>query len=217
VTTAGYFIHQHPTGTNFERSPYYWWWEYLRRATDYGPHHRLYSDFGDLGNDFYVWWGERAAYLFAERSMSRMFVKSATNEEVPHDCVVMVVPALHPSVTVDVLVKKFRIAVKPHLGRGESTARYPVNGKPQVHGLKTTLAFYDLRLAEPHLTLYELGERITKDRELRFGSDHIIRSRDSKAVRTDKKNHMAAAVSRYIRHAKGYIKNVADGVFPQKN
>lgn len=216
MTAPRFFIYQHPTKAKFDHSPYYWWWEYVRRVPDYGLRHRLYGDFGDLGDEFYPWWREHGADLFAEQHMTPMRVQSDIEGEVPADSILLVVPALHPSMTVDVLVRRFRKAVKPYLGRGESTARYPIYGKPEVSGLKTTLAFYDLRIAEPSLTLYQIGERIHKDRSIHFVTDQVIAKGDSDGEVTDKKNVMAATVSRYIRHARGYIKNVADGVFPKK-
>ena len=61
-----------------KRSPYYWWWAYLKRNHDYldccasggkGRLADLYKDFGDVRDyDFKAWWsqGSRAIRLFAE-------------------------------------------------------------------------------------------------------------------------------------------------------
>ena len=50
-----------------QRSPYYWWWAYLRRNQDYldccandgqGALAQLYADFGDVrSDDCRSWWG----------------------------------------------------------------------------------------------------------------------------------------------------------------
>jgi hypothetical protein len=52
---------------NLEKSPYYWWWAYLRRNKQYldccnkdgkGALAKLYMDFGDVrSDDFRAWWG----------------------------------------------------------------------------------------------------------------------------------------------------------------
>ena len=66
--------HQH-------RSPYYWWWAYLRRNSDYlaccerggmGEMAELYRDFGDVRqDDFHGWWTAdgRGAGLFGEQQL----------------------------------------------------------------------------------------------------------------------------------------------------
>ena len=68
-----------------ERSPYYWWWAYLRRSEAYikccekggkGPLSKLYTDFGDVReDDFRKWWttGDHGAELFAEQRQAVKF------------------------------------------------------------------------------------------------------------------------------------------------
>ena len=68
-----------------QRSPYFWYWQYLRRNADYiacckkggkGKLAALYADFGDIREDnFHKWWTEnqRGATLFAEQPLTVKF------------------------------------------------------------------------------------------------------------------------------------------------
>jgi hypothetical protein len=74
-----------PSPIDLWRSPYYWWWMYLKLNKHYeetcqrkgqGPCAELYKDFGDVrpdGDDaFFAWWGERGELrgrLFQERTV----------------------------------------------------------------------------------------------------------------------------------------------------
>ena len=72
-----------PRQADQQRSPFYWWWRYLRKNSAYlkccdaggrGSLSRLYADFGDVrDDDFWQWWSTkmsngqtRGEYLFAK-------------------------------------------------------------------------------------------------------------------------------------------------------
>lgn len=66
-----------------ERSLYKWWWEFLRESEEYppkgsgkrNPHMaKLYSAFGELGDDFRTWWAVRGRYAFCEPTGSSVDV-----------------------------------------------------------------------------------------------------------------------------------------------
>jgi len=65
-----------------ERSLYKWWWEFLRESQEYPPTGKkknpriakLYSVFGDLGDDFKAWWAAKGRYAFCEPAGSSIGV-----------------------------------------------------------------------------------------------------------------------------------------------
>jgi hypothetical protein len=71
--------------SQYERSPYYWWFEYLRRNADYikcceangkTKLSKLYEDFGDVRDiEFRVWWTkeQKGTQLFGEKKFGIKF------------------------------------------------------------------------------------------------------------------------------------------------
>jgi len=210
------------------RSPYYWWWQYLRRSNDYrqcceaggtGELAELFADFGDVRDgDFKAWWQSRGQYLFCEPAApTRMRVVENRAELVDSDFVAALVLVLPLSMSKRYLRARFgELLKKEHPAkRGAvsikwSKAPYPLLAKTPVRTLAKTLRVYDLRESEPTLSLYQIGEW------LKLSPTLILSARDSPAQATDKKRMMGIIVSRYLRHAKAYIANVAKGQFPKK-
>ena len=71
-----------------------------------------------------------------------------------------------------------------------------------------TLEVYDFWLANSDMKLWEIGNSIPK-----FMLAHRIRPTDPNSEIKDKKNILAATVSRYVRKAKGYVASTGDGRF----
>ena len=220
-----------------QRSPYYWWWEFLRRNEAYlacceaggtGKLASLYADMGDVRHDtFKEWWtkGERGAKLFGEPVLP----VSLTELKSPADWLpdwnkdqIMVV-------AVPLEVSKRRLAgyfasllKKRHKGeRGRkslsdpatSAAKYPLERNVSVRTLQIQLAVYDAVMASrgvgPKRTLAEIGEA------LKLVPSAMPKSSDSQSERSDKRNVMAAVVSRYFRQAQAIVANTAKGKFPK--
>lgn len=217
-----------PTVKRLESSPYYWWWQYLRRSQDYkrccaqrgrGALSKLYAEFGDVhSSDFADWWLERGRGLFSEPlTFTRTRVASSAEELRAEDfksALVVVIP-LH--YTKRMARKRFgELLRRHHPGRRSRTdlkksrAKYPLWTEPNVRALKKTLSVYDLRFSEPDLSLYEIGER------LHLQDEYVHTPGDTQYDVRYKRRLLGIVVSRYLRHAEAYIKNVAKGHFPRK-
>lgn len=206
---------------------YFWWWQYLRRNKDYlkccdregaGPLSKLYKDFGDVRtDDFRKWWmdGGRGAHLFAEPqaedSIRVLEIGQAALD--PSEAFTVSIPLYLPKKTI---LRRFKELLDDrHQGkRGHqlakrSKARYQVKGQPNVPAIKQALEVYDFKKSNPTLKLWEIGNSIPK---LQMGNK--ISAGDTASVIADKKNILAATVSRYLRRSKITIQNVARGEFP---
>ena len=224
-----------------QRSPYYWWWAYLRRNEEYiaccaaggkGKLKQLYKDFGDVrGEDFAAWWGgslQRGRLLFAEQANTKLMVEItdyAQWEELEKTGE-FVFLAFNLNLGKRKLQKKFSDLLeikhrgrrgRPSLGSGVSTAKYPLYRNYSQHNLRTMLEVYDAWLANQQLpkgekkTLWEIGE------SLRLVPTAMTRKSDTPAERTNKRNVMSMAVSRYATKAKRIIANTAKGQFPNSS
>ncbi len=206
---------------------YFWWWQYLRRNKDYlkccdrggaGPLSKLYKDFGDVRtDDFRKWWmdGGRGAHLFAEPqaedSIRVLEIGQAALD--PSEAFTVSIPLYLPKKTI---LRRFKELLDDrHQGkRGHqlakrSKARYRVKGQPNVPAMKQALEIYDFKKSNPTLKLWEIGNSIPK---LQMGNK--ISAGDTASVIADKRNVLAATVSRYLRRAEKSIKNTVIGTFP---
>ena len=221
-----------------QRSPYYWWWAYLRRNDDYlkccarggtGKLARLYKDFGDVrDDDFAAWWGgsvQRGSYLFAEQLSTDLMVevKDWAHFSEIKEAGNFVLLAFNLDIGRRKLQKKLADFLEKHhtgrrgrvaLGRVKSTARYPLYRNYSQHNLRVMLETYDAWYVNQQLpkserlTLWEIGESI------KLVPSAMTRKSDTQAERTNKRNVMTMAVSRYVRQAKRIIANTAKGQFP---
>lgn len=222
------------TGIWWEDSPYYLWWEYLRRHDGYrrtcarggrGAYSRLYQDFGDVHSaSFKEWWTQdgRGARLFAEPP-APVRVMALTDEEAlniiqagrDERTLFVAIPLDYQRRTI---TKALRQILEAHQGRkrGEkrvarSRALYPLAHAPDAQALKTTLRCYDLRVANPAMPLWEIAQivgvsaRLTPS-ELSGKGGHVA----------DKKASMTAGVSRKLKHANSLIESVGKGIFPAR-
>lgn len=239
-----YFLSKHPTfGTKNnrknigfqKRSPYYWWWQYLRRNKDYlsccerggkGKYAKLYKDFGDVrDDDFRKWWmdGQRGANLFSEQPsitvLKELKEKTEWLDTWSKDEVLVVAVPL--SQNKRDLQKYFaRLLKKRHTakrGRVEGvfkngSAEYKLSRNFTVQSLETALLVYDKyeELKELHgkTKLWEVGV------SLGIPPTAMPEAEDTKKTTFDKRNQMAATISRYLKQAKTSIANSGLGIFP---
>ena len=231
------FFHQHPTfgtakrtksSSHWEKSIYYWWFEYLRRNEGYkktctqgglGQFSELYKDFGDIHSlDFKTWWGDqdRGAELFAEPKSERLVEKVTTkllDSEIENSELLIVKFPLNLSKRylkqqLNKLLDKHHKGKRGHRYAKKSKAKYVVTGQPNIAALRLMLQIHDYRHANPDLTLWE----IARDLKL-FRRENMPLDSDTPKIRSDKKNTMAATVSRYLRKSSILIANVALGKF----
>jgi len=211
---------------------YYWWWEYLRRNAAYkrcceqngkGRLAELYKDFGDVHSvDFKIWWneGNRGGQLFAEKPENLVlgeltYEKTMQLEKWNADDVMVVIVPLTQSKRH--LAKRFNTLLKNrHSGeRGKrllkkSSATYKVTGQFKIDSLRTSLAAYDMRLAEPKKPLWQIaiaaGLADTVQKELK-GQKEV--------ADFDQRNSLNVAAVRAINRAKAMIEATATGGFPK--
>lgn len=209
-------------------SVYYWWFEFLRRNEDYrrccqnggrGKLAGLYKDFGDVFTvEFYEWfftqgYGPR---LFAEPPpivrLDELESPKDWNKNWKRDEVmIVVVPLKHPKRRIHRWFS--RVLDERHEGRAGHTVTvpqcaYPVTQKYTTLSLEQTLAVYDYALANPSLKLHEIGKN------LRLVRNAMPATGDSIERLAKKRNAMGSTVSRYLKKARTYIRNTANGKFP---
>lgn len=232
-----HFPYQHPTfgtaknpktSSHWKVSVYYWWFEYLKRNSDYqttcknngkGKCSKLFEDFGDvLSLSFKEWWsdGERGATLFADPPTPTIRVIDLQGVEQVHvqkeDVLLLQVPLNLP---INYLVRNFRDVIsKRHSGRRgkrhsqTSAAKFQATGKIDVAFLEIALMVWDEKNANPKKPLWQIAQ------EVGIAGSHKIAAGDSPAVITDKKNILAATASRYYRKANKMIQRTGEGRFP---
>ena len=240
ATVLRHFVFKHPLfkkqktafGIVFTESVYFLWWEFLRRHEGYrktcesggiGKFSDLYRDFGDVFSvDFKKWWSEndRGAHLFAEPPIP-LTVTVVTPEEVaelpPEAAQGLLLVAVPLRLSKNDIKKRINkiLKAKHHRTRGQrlfkdSRALYPVDSSVNIHAMKLILATYDLRMANPNMTLWQIGH------ELKLGT--VLTAQELAAgnqrQNRDKKNRLAAAASRKLKQAKKVIDGVGRGKFP---
>jgi hypothetical protein len=219
-----------------QRSPYYWWWAYLRRNIDYldccenGGNGRLawlYADFGDVrSDDFRTWWGgktNRGAELFAEKRLDFAVLKLEEPddwiEELKTENVLVV--AFNKDLGRRQLQSRFAALLqkevaskrgRPVMGSGISTARYPLHRNFTVHNLKTMLAVYDAWHQNQQQPRSQQRAQWQLGNDIKLVQNAISKDKDIDA--TNKRAIMTAAFGRSLAAAKRIITNTANGQFP---
>lgn len=224
-----------------ERSPYYWWWQYLRRNANYiaccerggkGKLAKLYADFGDVRDDnFHRWWTEdkRGVALFAEQPLSVKFVElTQTSDWQSHwSSEQVMVVAVPLTMSKRALKGAFaKLLDKRHKGnksgrpslaklKAVSTARYTLEHNYTINGLMNALAAYDLWLENQSKPKAEQLTLWELGKALKINKE-AIKDAESKhtADRLIGRNVLAATVSRYVKQAKSMIENTGEGKFP---
>ena len=245
--TTTHFLAQHPlfgrankrlSDTYQKRSPYYWWWAYLRRNEAYlqycadggtGALAALYADFGDVRDpDFHKWWttGQRGADLFGERRLEAKFQELPSPEHwssswSPDDVMVVVVPLRESNRGLKGKFAKLldsrlqRNRGRPVLSETNQTSRYRLARNFTVQNLERALEAFDLWTVNKALpkaeqkSLWEIGVEMRFNRE----ASRQAQSKTS-AERLLGRNMLGAHVRRYVSQAQKVIKNTERGVFP---
>jgi len=224
-----------------QRSPYYWYWAYLRRNADYldccendgkGQFEALYADFGDIREDnFHKWWSEnqRGEALFSEQPLSVKFGELATSNEwqIHWDSKDVMVVAIPLTMSKRSLKGEFaKLLDSRHTGnksgrpslaklKDVSTAKYKLERNYTIRNLQTALAVFDYwteNKTQSEAHKLKLWE-IGKKFNINLTA---IKDAQSKmmADRMVGRNVLAVTVSRYIKQAKAMIENAAKAKFP---
>jgi len=217
----------------WQRSVYYWWWEYLRRNQAYrlvcekggrvtnGILRRLYADFGNVHDvSFYEWWseGRRGAELFANPRHHATVEVLQSGSVVSSDerLITISMPLTLPKRFLKKKVDSILEAVHPSR-RGvqyakQSQAKYRYRAQPNVASLRSTLAVYDAIMLSRSEAMKTPYWKIAVDLNL-AASSHPLDG-DSASVLTAKKVVLSATVGRMYKRALKMIDNAGKGVFP---
>jgi len=223
-----------PTGYQ-KRSPYYWWWQFLRRNQEYleccerdgkGKYAELYKDFGDVrDDDFHKWWtkDERGPNLFAENygamKLTELEDKSQWQDSWSEDEVMILAVPLTSSKRY--LQSRFAKLLKerhtsergrPTKQSIKSNAKYKLAINYTIHNLENTLNVYDefmkYKGQKPKVTLWQIGENLT------LIPDAMTSPKLMPKENADRRNWMGSSVKRYLSSAELIIENVVLGKFP---
>jgi hypothetical protein len=217
-------------GVWWENSVYYLWWEFLRRHDGYkrtcenggkGEYAKLYADFGNVHHvSFKEWWIKRdhGARLFAEpllpNSLSTINAEQVESIQAAMTSGAAIVVVVPLALRKRFILRRFNEILSKHHTRRrgqrtfrESRALYPIASQFNVHGLKTTLAAYDLRNSSTK-TLWEIAQ------ELRLGDVLTKKELASTDPNTTKKAKLSVAASKKIALARKIIEGVGRGIFP---
>ena len=210
-----------------DRSPYYWWWEHLRRNAEYRaaildkPRKEMMSvveDFGDVFSvDFKTWWrsGQRGARLFANPS-SRPSIELLGKSYEISECETRLLLSVDLKIPMADLVKRFRVILRSHhhgkAGKQASRttqAKYRLSGPPHIEAWRIGLQIYDAKMANPKLKLWEIARLCPRI----WNSHAFDPSMPSRQI-LDQKNRVQVLVSRHLTRTKKAIANTSQGKFP---
>ena len=243
--TARHFRHKHPlfrklsskTGVSHIQSPYFFWWEFLRRHEGYkitcsnngaGAFSALYKDFGDVhSKSFREWWSEdeRGAKLFAEPTnpVGLGFIKLSDLEgmktEVETGSVLLLaIPSTMDKKSIIEIFEKLLRRMHSR-SRGErdifnSHAMYQITSQYTSLSLQKTLEAFDLSESDPKPKLWEIGQKLKLGDTLTKDELAQKRGNISPTVK-NKQNQLSVAASKKIKTAKALIHGVGLGIFPR--
>jgi hypothetical protein len=223
-----------------QRSPYYWWWAYLRRSGEYlatcasggaGKLSSLYADFGDVrDDDFHKWWtgGERGAALFAEQPLAVRFEELSTPNQWQAgwrqtDVVVVAVPLAMSKRALKGAFAKLLDA--RHVGkRGRpsvaarhavSTAKYKLERNYDINHLRLALDAYDVWVSNQSKSRTERLTLWEIGSTLKINRAAIKKAESgSDDEKLEGRNVLGATVRRYVKQAQAMIENAGLGRFP---
>ncbi len=218
--------------SSWQRSVYFWWYEYLRRNQDYkqcceqggqGKLTQLYADFGDVhALDFKQWWteGNRGGILFTEQAVEDRLRELTPDQAAnlgnwnKNDFMVVLVPLSqtkrHLSQRFTTLLKHRHEGARGKRMLAKTTAKFKLAGQFTIESLRATLAAYDLKMADPKMPLWRIA--------LEAGLAKAVQKQRAGSIYepdADQKNALNVAASRALKRAKAMIANTAKGVFPK--
>ena len=238
------FLAPHPTfGTKNKpktasyqrRSPFYWWWAYLRCNDEYlkcceregkGKYSKLYADFGDVrGESFKDWWSseQRGAGLFGEREHLTRLIEAENITQVPAQwdrkgLMVVLVPLTSTKAYIRSrfasLIKRRHLRQRGRIADkfAVSTAKYKLSQNYTIENLDKCLAVYlkwrEAQSQSKKVPLWKIGA------DLRLVPSAQPQATDTREDSLLNRKVLAVSVSRYLKQARQRIEGAANGVFP---
>lgn len=207
-----------PKSINYwRRSPWYWWFEYLRRCDSISE--RVSVQFGDVrAIEFKKWWttDDRGGRLFGEPMLEERveLITSLEGLAISPTCALVRLPL---SLSQKYLKRRVaQLLRKVHRGKRGipalrvSQALYPLEARCDARALEVALSVWDLRQEQPQLRWWEIGQQVG----VIATPDSKLRQSDSAATLRDKKNALANVAHRYFKRADAAIRNAGEGRFP---
>jgi hypothetical protein len=230
------YLYGYPDESRPETSPYYWWFQYLKRHAGYkeccerggeGEHAALYLDWGDVRtDDFHDWFCDYGLGLFEEPYVLDELreVQSADQLEGLNwrDTMVVVVPVTigNKNLSKKEIKRQFAILVDarfPDKPRGrplyESAAKYKVRGYPRLDKLEERLRIYDMRMANPTWSLSKIGEQLALNGIFPSWMKYVTSLAEQGKLGESKRRSMGILVSQRLSKAKTQVKNSIKNIF----
>lgn len=225
-------------GIGEEGSPYYWWFQYLKRHDGYrkccekdgrGKYSKLYKDFGDVRTDDFEDWFFNHGSIFKEPEFPDPLAEvthMSQLEGLDWNSVMVVISPIRLGTKMlskreikrqfsEIVDRRFKDQT-PGRPAFVSLAKYRIASYTSLQTLKDKLAVLDLRLAEPDLTLSQIGERLYKEGKLESVKEHVQKDTDVSRTAAVKRMVMANIISRHLRDARDYIDSSVTECFPVK-
>jgi hypothetical protein len=234
-----YYEPQHSL-TDALRSPYIWWWRYLRMSKNYwwvcqrrgavGDERlrSMYRDFGDVyGSSFQDWWLRRGVNLFMEqKALARVRALDANDLRLSREQEDHLLLELPVFMTEQTILKQVRELLRNHERRHverrssakRALAKY-VGLKQDVIEIARQVWQTSYEAQDPNIE-YQMGKpqgnkslyQIGK--ELRLVASCMPQTGDTIERTRKRVNGMKVAVTRMLRRADNLIANAETGVFP---
>lgn len=186
----------------------------------------MQEDFGDIDNvEFMDWWRTTGLRLFYFEDLSEHPTMGVLNLKTAQESLdagrfmVSIDMTFPKKVIMDRLKAIVDKRVISKVGRRKFKAdkggKYTVKSYVDTNALMKTLAVYDLSIKKPELSRWEIEERVLLIDKSSKDKDSLWNWGNTPQELAAKRKVQTATVSRYLRHAKEIIENVAKhGEFP---
>lgn len=222
------------------RSPYYFWWAYLRLSKDYwwvcqrngvADDQRLKAMYGDFGKVYEMtfddWWERRGIGLFYEQ-MALPNVRQLDPQNLqltkPLDGHLLLEIPIH--MTERTIISKVREAIRNHPNRSVERISHAKRPLAKLVGIRQDVIEAAFQVWKAHY-LSRDGRQVDKigqitgtkslyqiGKELRLVKSCMPMPTDDKERSAKRVNGMKVAVSRMLSRANYLIENAAVGIFP---
>ena len=234
-----YYEPQHSL-TDAVRSPYVWWWRYLRMSKNYWWVCRrrgavgderlrmMYRDFGDVyASSFQEWWQQRGALLFMERqAFARVRALDAKDLRLSREQEDHLLLELPVFMTEQTILKQVRELLRNHERRHVERRSTAKRKLAKYVGLKQDVIeiarqVWQISYEARDMNIeYQMGKpqgnkslyQIGK--ELRLVASCMPQTGDTIERTRKRVNGMKVAVTRMLRRADNLIANAEIGIFP---
>jgi hypothetical protein len=222
------------------RSPYYWWWAYLRLSKDYwwvcerkgvaddARLRNMYADFGKVYDmTFEQWWTKRGADLFSEQvALPRVRQIDYANMELSRPLERHLLLEIPLNLTEKTIISDVRKQIRQHPAREVERISSARRKLAKLIGIRQDVIESAYAVWQLHhesrdgRTVEKIGQAHGNKSLYQIGKElRLVRScmpqpTDDKARAAKRVNGMKVATSRMLSRANHLIDNAAAGIFP---